>query len=458
MKNSKLVFLLVCLSLFALVVVGCGGAPAAQPTSAPSSGATSAPTTGATSAPATAANPSGAATGAATTAPGSTGNFDGTIIFGAAVSLTGSTSNEGKYTKDGYELAKDALNGAGGIKVGGKSYKIDIKYYDDASKSDQTSQLVEKLISDDKVNFILGPYGSAPSNTAAAIVEKHQIPMVEANGAAESIFSRGFKYTFGILSPGKMYLRGILDLVKAKDPNAKNVAVIAETDTFAIEVAQGAADYAKSIGFNVVYNEKYPAAAKDISPQLTAIKGLNPDVLLGAGHLQDAILTVKQAKDIGVNAKAYGFSVGPTAPEFRNSLQKDADYVMGAAQWTEQLKLKGDDIFGTPQEFAKQVRAKFTGYESNVPYQVAESAAAVIVYQKAIQAAGSLDPKAVRDAIAKQNWDSFYGHIQFDERGINIYKPMAVAQNQSDGKIYTVGPTSEAEKEMQYPAPLWNAR
>jgi len=418
-----------------------------------------APTPAPTAAPPTAAPAATSASAAPTTAPSAGGQFDGTIVFGAAVSLTGSTSNEGGYTKDGYEAAKDAINAAGGMNVGGKRYKIDIKYYDDTSKPDQTGQLVEKLISDDKVSFILGPYASAPTNTAAAIVEKYKIPMVEANGAAESIFGRGFKYTFGVLSPGRFYLRGILDLVKAKDPSAKKVAIMAETDPFAIEVADGAAAYAKEQGFEVVYNEKYPNAAKDVSPQLTAIKGLNPDVLLGAGHIQDAILTVKQAKDIGVNAKAWGFSVGPPTPEFRSALKKDADYVFGGAQWTEDLKLKGDDVFGTPQAFAKQMRAKFPGkYDATVPYQVAESTAAVIAFQKAIEAAGSLDPAKVRDALAKLNFDSFFGHIQFDERGINMYKPMAVMQNQTDGNIYTVGPTTAASKDFQYPAPLWNAR
>ncbi len=433
--------LVIVIAALATLFAACGPAPTAAPTGAPP-----------TAAP--------AATTAATSAPTSAGaTFDGTVVFGAAVSLTGSTSNEGGYTKDGYEVAKDALNNAGGIKVGAKRYKIDIKYYDDTSKPDQTSILFEKLITEDKVNLLLGPYGSGPTNTAAAIAEKYKVPMVEANGAAESIFSRGFKYTFGILSPGRFYLRGILDLVKAKDPSAKKLAMISETDVFAIEVADGTVAYAKDQGFDVVYYEKYPAAAKDISPQLTAIKGLNPDILLGAGHLQDAILTIKQAKDIGVNAKAWGFSVGPSTPDFRKSLQKDADYVFGGPQWTEKLKLKGDDVFGTPQEFAKQVRAKYPGkYDSTVPYQVAESSAALIAYQKALEAAGALDQDKVRDALVKLNFDSFFGHIQFDNRGINMFKTMAVEQNQTDGKIYTVGPPAVAEKDMQYPAPPWNAR
>ena len=434
MQNLKRLLVLA-IVLLVLTIVGCAITPTTSP----------------------AASPSGGGQGPSSTSS-ATGEFDGTIVLGAAISLTGATSNEGRYARDGYELAKDAINAAGGIRADGKRFKMDIKYYDDASTADRTGQLVEKLINEDKVNFLLGPYGSGPTGAAAAVAEKYKVPMVEGNGAAESIFSHGLKYTFGILSPGRMYLRGILDLVKAKDPSAKKVAIIAETDTFASEVADGAAAYAKDQGFEVVYKERYATAAKDITPQLTAIKGLNPDIILGAGHLQDAVLTMKQAKEIGVNAKAWGFSVGPSTPEFRNSLKKDADYVTGGAQWTEKLNLKGDDVFRTPQDFARQGRAKFSAYESTVPYQVAESAASVIAYQKGIQAAGTLDPVQVRDALARLNFDSFFGHIQLDDRGINVYKSMAVEQNQTDGRIYTIGPAGAAEKGFEYPAPPWNQR
>jgi branched-chain amino acid transport system substrate-binding protein len=389
-----------------------------------------------------------------------TGTFDGSVSFGAAVSLTGSTAAEGKYTKDGYEIAKEYLNNAGGIVLDGKHLKIEIKYYDDASKPDVAGQLVEKLITEDKVNFILGPYGSNPTDTVAGIVEKYKVPMVEANGSAESIFNRGLKYTFAVLSPAGNYLKGCLDLVKEKDPNAKRVAIVAETDKFALEVQAGAAAYAKKLGFEVVYNDKYPAKATDISSNLTAIKALKPDVFLGTGHLQDAIVTIKQAKELGLNAKAWCFSVGPTAPEFRAALRKDADYVLGGAQWTSDLKLVGDakDPFGTPQNFDGIVSRKFSGYESTTPYQVAESAAAVMVFQRAIEAAGTLEPTKVRDAIAKTSFDSFYGRVEFDERGINTTKPMAVAQLNTNGNIYTVFPSLQANRGFQYPAPDWNDR
>jgi len=245
-----------------------------------------------------------------------------TIVFGAAISITGKTAKEGGYTRDGYQIAIDKINETGGIKVGGKTYKLELKYYDDETKPERTAQLIEKLINEDKVNLILGPYGSSPTGTAAPLAERYKIPMVEANGSAEAIFSKGYKYTFMILSPAKLYLRGIIDAVRAKDPSAKTVAILGENEAFSKEVAGGAAEYAKEKGMTVVYDELYPTNAQDVSALLTAIKGKNPDIILGSGHLQDSLLIVKQSKDLGVSPKAMGFSVGPSSPEFRPSSKR----------------------------------------------------------------------------------------------------------------------------------------
>jgi branched-chain amino acid transport system substrate-binding protein len=387
---------------------------------------------------------------------GAAGNGD-TIVFGAAISITGKTAKEGQYTRDGYLFYKDAINDLGGITVGGKTYKVDIKFYDDESNSERTAQLYEKLINEDKVNFLLGPYGSAPTATAAPIAEKYKLPMVEANGAAESIFSKGYKYTFAVLSPAKNYLRGVIDLVQQKDPNIKSVAILGENEPFSKEVAEAAANYAKAKGMEVVYQDLYPTGTQDVSALLTNVKGKNPDLLLGSGHLQDSLLIVKQAKDLGISPKAMGFSVGPSSPEFRANLKTDADYVFGATQWTDALKYNGDDPWKTPSAFAQTFKAKHADYPV-VPYQVAESAAALVAYQRAIEKAGSLEPQAVRDALAGLDIMTFYGQIKFDERGVNIYKPMAVEQLQPDGKKYTVFPADVAEKDALYPMAAWDKR
>jgi branched-chain amino acid transport system substrate-binding protein len=380
-----------------------------------------------------------------------------TIVFGAAVSLTGKTAKEGEYTRDGYNFFVDKINEMGGITVGGRKYKVEVKYYDDESKSERTAQLIEKLINEDKVTFILGPYGSAPSGTAAPICEKYRIPMIEANGSAESIFSKGYRYTFAVLSPAKLYLKGLVDLVLTKDKSARTVAVLGENEPFSKEVAAGGAEYSKEKGLQVVYQELYPTGTQDVSALLTNIKAKNPDVVLGAGHLQDALLIVKQAKDLGVSPRAMGFSVGPSSPEFRENLKANADYIYGATQWTEALKYHGDDPWKTPKTYAEAFRAKNPKYK-DIPYQVAESTAAVIAFWRAIEKANSLDPTKIRDAIAALDIMTFYGQIKFDSRGINVYKPMAIEQLQPDGRKYTVFPASVAEKDALYPMVPWDKR
>jgi branched-chain amino acid transport system substrate-binding protein len=380
-----------------------------------------------------------------------------TIVFGAAVSLTGKTAKEGEYTRDGYNFFVDKINEMGGITVGGKKYKVSVKYYDDESKSERTAQLIEKLINEDKVTFILGPYGSAPTGTAAPICEKYKIPMIEANGSAESIFNKGYKYTFAVLSPAKLYLKGLVDLVLSKDKTVKTVAVLGENEPFSKEVAAGGAEYAKEKGLNVVYQELYPVNSQDVSALLTNIKAKNPDLVLGAGHLQDALLIVKQAKDLGVSPKAIGFSVGPSSPEFRENLKGNADYIFGATQWTEALKYNGDDPWRTPKAYGDAFRAKNPKY-TVIPYQVAESTAAVIAFWRAIEKANSLDPTKVRDAIAALDIMTFYGQVKFDSRGINTFKPMAIEQLQPDGRKYTVWPANVAEKDALYPMVPWDKR
>jgi len=109
------------------------------------------------------------------------------IILGAAVSLTGKYSSNGVHTQNGYNLAVDRINSMGGVKVGGKSYKFEIIYYDDESNSGRAAQLAERLIKQDGVQFMLGPYSSGLTKAMAPVTEKYQVPMVEANGASRSL-------------------------------------------------------------------------------------------------------------------------------------------------------------------------------------------------------------------------------------------------------------------------------
>ena len=393
-----------------------------------------------------------AACGTSTPSAPTTGS---TIIFGAAVSLTGAQSLEGKLTKQGYDLWLDWIKARGGILIGNVKHPVDIKYEDDQSKADVSATLVQKLITDEKANFILGPYGSGATATDAIVVERNGIPMVEGNGAAQAIFSHGYKFTFGVLSPANKYMTGVLDMAATLTPKPTTIAMLAANDNFSIEVAKAVKDYAPTVGMQVTFYKEYPAAALDVSSLISQAKQVNPDIVMNSGHLVEAVAINKSVKQLGLNAKIFAYSVGPSTPDFITALGSDANYVYDGSQWTPQVKYT-PSFYLSVADYVKAYKAKYNS--SDAPdYHVAESTAACLAFQKAIENAGSLDPTKVRDALASLDVMTFFGQIKFDSRGLNIYKPMVVEQIQN-GNHYTVFPSSVANGSPQYPTPPWSSR
>ncbi len=153
-----------------------------------------------------------------------------------------------------------------------------------------------------------------------------------------------------------------------------------------------------------------------------------------------------------------GFSVGPSSPEFRANLKTNADYILGATQWTEALKYNGDDPWKTPKAYADAFRAKNPKYH-DIPYQVAESSAAVIAFWRAIEKADSLDPTKVRDAIAASGPHDVLRPDQVRQRAESTSTSRWPSSSSSPtGNKYTVFPPSVAEKEALYPMPAWDKR
>ena len=377
------------------------------------------------------------------------------IIFGAAVSLTGSQSKEGGLTKQGYDLWLDWINARGGILTNNVKHPVQIIYEDDQSNANLSATLVEKLITVEKAQFILGPYGSSATASDAIVVEKDGIPMVEANGAAQSIFSHGYKYTFGVLSPANKYLTGVLDMAATLSPKPTTIAMLSANDNFSLEVAKAVTDYAPSQGMQVVFNKSYPAAAPDVSGLISQAKAANPDIVMNSGHLAEAIAINKAAKQLGLTAKIFAYSVGPSTPDFISALGPDANYVYDGSQWTPQVKYK-PSFYLSVSDYVKAYEAKYSSTEPP-DYHVAESTAGCLAFEKAIENAGSLDPVKVRDALAALDVMTFFGEIKFDSRGINTFKPMVVEQIQN-GTHYTVFPADEANGKPQYPTPSWSSR
>jgi branched-chain amino acid transport system substrate-binding protein len=381
-----------------------------------------------------------------------------TITLGAAVSETGKYSTNGKNTKDGYELAVKRINDMGGVDVGGKKYMLQVTYYDDESTPARGAELAERLISQDNVQFLLGPYSSGMTKAIAPVSEKHNIPMIEANGASRSLFTQGYKYLFAVLSTSDQYLSSAMDLraemaeADGKKPSDMKIAGAFEDDPFSQDVRAGVLADAKKYGMKMVIDDKLPPELNDMSTTLTKVKALKPDLLVVSGHSKGATLGIRQISEMKVNVPMLAMTHCDSAQIIKN-FGKAAEYTLCGSQWAPTLSYK-DKWFGTAADFAKDFKA---AYDYDPPYQAAESAAAVLVYVDAIQRAGSLDKDKVRDAIAATDMQTFYGNIKFDDTGKNTAKPMVLFQVQ-DGEYKVVAPTKWASSKLRYPTPPWSER
>jgi branched-chain amino acid transport system substrate-binding protein len=378
---------------------------------------------------------------------------DDIIVLGAAVSLTGKYALNGANTKNGYDLAIHEVNQRGGVEVGGKAYKLTIRYYDDESTPARGTELAERLIKQDGVKYVLGPYSSGLTKAILPIVERYKVPMVEANGAAREVFTKGYRYIFAVLSTSDQYLTPAIDLAAenaaslGKTPDALKVAIATENDPFAQDVRAGVMADVQRQGMRIVIDDQLPPELNDMSVTLTKVKALKPDVLVVSGHEKGALTAVTQIESLKVNIPILAMTQCDSA-QIAEKLGKAAEHVLCAHQWHHSLGYKGE-LFGSAADFAKAFKKAY-GYEA--PYQAAQSAAAVHVFADAFKRARSLDPNAVREALAATDLETFYGPVKFSESGANIAKPMVLTQI-IGGEYVVVAPSHLAATKPVIPRP-----
>ncbi|KRP04923.1 MAG: amino acid ABC transporter substrate-binding protein [Pelagibacteraceae bacterium BACL20 MAG-120920-bin64] len=374
-----------------------------------------------------------------------------TIVLGSAISLTGKYATNGEHTQRGYDLGVKIINEAGGVKVGGKTYKLDVKYYDDESNSAKAAALAQRLIEQDGVQYMLGPYGSGLTIAIAPVTEKFGVPMVEANGASRALFTKGYKYLFAVLNSADQYLNSAVDLMADKKKGA-TVALAFEQDSFSLDVKLGVMERIKANGMKVVIDDALPKELNDMTATLQKVKALKPDLLIVSGHAKGAMTAIKQMNDLKVDVNMLAMTHCDAAAINKN-LGGGGDYTLCAAQWHKSLSYK-DNYFGSGLDYAKLFESI---YKYDPPYQAAESSAALLVYKEAFERANSFDKDKVRDALAKTDMQTFYGGIKFNDAGQNTSKPMVLFQVQ-DGKNNVVAPIKWAEAKLIYPIPKWKDR
>lgn len=353
------------------------------------------------------------------------------VRIGAPLALTGALADEGKKQQLAYEIWLERINAAGGVAVKGKKLPVKLVYYDYQTDEKRAQQLAERLINVDKVQVMTAPFGSGHTKVVAGVAERYGIPIV-AVASAEPVHNQGYKTLFGTLAPSVGLIDAMLSQAREKFPATKKIAILGRADVFPKVMATTMAAQAKAAGLDVVYNETYPVGTLDHAAALTQLKAAAPDWIFVTGYTKDLVLVRKQMADLRLSAPLISMITGPAYREFVDSLGPLAENVTSATWWHASQTYKSDDVFGSTQAFTDAVRKK-TGQDPD--YVHASSAAALVVIQKAIEKSGSLEPEALRQAIAASDLNTFYGPIKFRADGMNSNRNLPLIQIQGGKPI-----------------------
>jgi branched-chain amino acid transport system substrate-binding protein len=367
------------------------------------------------------------------------------VKIGAPLPLTGGLAPEGLKQKEGYDLWAEAVNGAGGIKAGSKKYKVEIIYSDYQSNTPKAVQLTEKLITEDKVNFIFAPFGSGATKATSNVTEKNKILNMSSTGSSEQVYDQGFKYLFGTLNSNAIVSKALTAYFQQAAPQAKKVAIYSRNDLFPLALANSMEAAAKANGYTIVYFEKYPLNAMDHAGALTELRGKGADWIYVSGYTDDLIRIRKQMADLKVSAPLITMLAGPAYPDFTNALGDVANGVTSVTWWHPEMRFKTSDVFGGTEGYVKAFKAKFN---KEPDYIQASSSVAGVVLQMAIEKAGSIESDKVCDVLAATEFQTFYGPIKFGPSGQNVTADNPIFQIQ-DKKIVMLAPSAVKQGSLQ---------
>lgn len=343
------------------------------------------------------------------------------LKVGAPLPLTGPLAPEGKKQQQGYDLWAEQANQKGGIKVGGVSYKVEMVYHDYQSKTPRAVQLAEKLITDDKVNFLFSPFGSGATKASSGVSEKYGIPTIAPTASSTAVYDQGYQFLFGTFTPNITLTDPMTQIVMENVKGAKKVAILARNDLFPMAIAKMMKASAKKAGLEEAFFGTYAIGTMDHASALTQIRAAQPDFFFATGYVNDLILIRQQMGDLGLKAPAVGMVAGPAYKEYVEACGPLAENVLSASWWHPAVRYSGQDVFGTTAKYNELFKSKY-GY---IPDYVQASASACgVILQASIEKAGTIDPKKVRDAMASLDAKTFFGPVRFGSNGqINSLKP-----------------------------------
>jgi len=366
------------------------------------------------------------------------------IRIGATMSLTGKQySLQGGYGREGYLLCEKHVNAQGGV----LGRPIQFVIYDDESDEKTAARLYEKLIVEDKVDAVLGPYGTAITEAVADIPEKYRQVMVAANAATSSIWEKGRRYLIMVLAPIDSAAVGVMDT--AARNGLRTVAILNQDALLPKAVAKGTSDVASIKGLEVVSFQTYPDGTTDFSVILNKLKAAKPDVLVAASaRLDDLVTITRQMRETDFNVKMLSSLPYGLLPEYYQRLGKDAEFVYSATFWEAALPNPGN------REFVAAYEKEFKRAPA---VQSANSYAGCQIFVEAVRRAGTIDSEKLRETLLALKTETVLGAFAVDQRGFQVGQKAVTIQWQ-DGKQAVVWPDDIASAKMRFPTPSWSQR
>jgi branched-chain amino acid transport system substrate-binding protein len=370
------------------------------------------------------------------------GQADGPPIkIGYAISRTGPFAPGAQVTQEpNYLLWAEQVNAAGGLTVKGQKRKIELISSDDRSEAETAVRTFEKLMTTDKVDLILPPWGSSMNFAVAPLANRHGYPVLAPTALSMKLIDMKLPYFFSMLPQPYVLMQAAADMLAAK--GIKTVAVIYMDDLFGLENIAALEPALKAKGIDIVDKKSYPLGVKDLSPVLRAIRDKNPDAFVGLTYPPDTILASKQAKEIGFNPRVFFTAVGTAFPVYKQVMGADAEGVTGIGSWSSKTSP------GAKAYFDAHVK-KFQKEPDR--WASAHCWAGLQILQAAIEKVG-LDRQAIREHIASNAHQTIIGSLRF--KGSEIQFPGSVSQ-WVGGDFEVVWPTDRATAQLVIPKPAW---
>ena len=366
------------------------------------------------------------------------------IKIGTVLPLTGAFGSSGGYFKQGYTMAIDDVNKAGGLQVGGQKYHLTLIVLDDGSDGTRSRSLVEKLVTDQHVNFLLGGYDTSLVEAQEVVPDQYKIPYVEGGGAASEIFKRGYKYIFGTLATVYDLGKITMDFIAAQQagghlPKPLTMAVVWENTDHGKDYIDAVTDAAKAHPdlYRVVLNQSFQLNGSDFSPLLQQVKASNAQAFLSDAHLPDFITMHRQYLQAGLYHQFVSYGARGPDQKGRQALGAGADYLIAGLWWTPALKDPESQLF--TERWQKEFKVIPDWFQA-LSYETARALLA------GIGKAGALDGPKVRDALAGLTMRSMLpgGVIKFQPNG-QVATPYVMVQNTPGNTVQIVWPRNLPE-------------